>query len=328
VCQHFLLSAAARSLSIATVARMSEQEAETTFLNIRWAETAGKPVCPHCECPTVYECRRPNGAPRWRCKACRADFSVTSGTLFAFHKLPLRTYLTAIVIFCNEVKGKSALALSRDLDVQYKTAFVLAHKMREAMASEIKGAKLGGIGKTAEVDGAYFGGYVKPANHVENRVDRRLAMNQTGKRKVVVVIRERDGRTVPAVFKSEAASVAFIKDRVEKGTTIQADDATSWNRLEGRFPMKRIDHQLAYSADGACTNGAEEFFSRLRRGEIGHHHHIAGAYLGRYAQEAAWREDRRRTSNGDQVRTVSRLAMSNPPSVDFCGYWQRSMQRK
>ena len=66
--------------------------------------------------------------------ACRADFSLTSGTLFAFHKLPIRTYLAAIVIFVNEVKGKSALALSRDLDVQYKTAFVLAHKLREAMA--------------------------------------------------------------------------------------------------------------------------------------------------------------------------------------------------
>ncbi len=67
------------------------------------------------------------------------DFTVTSGTLFAFHKLPLRMYLAAIAIFCNEVKGKSMLALSRDLGVQYKTAFVLAHKMREAMAAEIQG---------------------------------------------------------------------------------------------------------------------------------------------------------------------------------------------
>jgi hypothetical protein len=64
--------------------------------------------------------------------------------LFAFHKMPLRNYLAAIAIFCNEVKGKSALALSRDLDVQYKTAFVLAHKLREAMASEMKGNWLAG----------------------------------------------------------------------------------------------------------------------------------------------------------------------------------------
>src|ERR1700691_129338 len=60
-------------------------------------------------------------------------------------------YLAAIAIFCNEVKGKSALALSRDLDVQYKTAFVLAHKLRETMATELRGMKLGGTGRTVEV---------------------------------------------------------------------------------------------------------------------------------------------------------------------------------
>ena len=67
--------------------------------------------------------------------------------------MPLRSYLLAIAIFCNEVKGKSMLALSRDLGTQYKTAFVLAHKMREAMAAESKGAHVGGPGRKAEVDG-------------------------------------------------------------------------------------------------------------------------------------------------------------------------------
>ncbi len=322
--QHFLLSSRARSLNLASVARMSEKDAETMFAAIRWAETNGEPVCPHCECRTVYDCRRPNGAPRWRCKACRKDFTLTSGTLFAFHKLELRTYLLAIAIFCNEVKGKNALALSRDLGVQYKTAYVMAHKLREAMASEIKGAQVGGEGKTVEIDGGYFGGYVKPANHVENRRDRRLVKNQNGKRKVVVVIRERDGKTVPAVFNSEAASLAFIRSRVAKGTTIQADEANGWDALAAKYGMKRINHQLSYSDDGACTNNAEEFFSRMRRAEIGHHHHIAGAYLARYAQEAAWRENNKRSSNGDQVGAVAFLAAHNKPSVDFCGYWQRS----
>ena len=135
--QHFLLSAKARTLSLSAVLRMTDQEAEDAFRSVRW--TDGKATCPHCECPTVYECRRPSGALRFRCKACRKDFSITSGTLFAFHKMPLRNYLAAIAIFCNEVKGKSALALSRDLDCQYKTAFVLAHKLREAMATELQG---------------------------------------------------------------------------------------------------------------------------------------------------------------------------------------------
>ncbi len=87
--------------------------------------------------------------------------------------------------------------------------------------------------------------------------------------------------------------------------------------------MKRINHQESYSYDGACTNWAEEFFSRLRRAEIGHYHHIAGAYLVRYAQESSWREDHRSVSNGEQANNVVSLAMKRKPSVDFSGYWQR-----
>ena len=321
--QHFLLSKEARTLTLASVARMSDGEAETVFRTVRW--TDGKAICPHCECPTVYECRRPSGSLRFRCKACRKDFSITSGTIFAFHKMPLRNYLAATAIFCNEVKGKSALALSRDLCVQYKTAFVLAHKLREAMASELKGMQVGGADRTVEVDGGYFGGYVKPANHKESRRDRRLAKNQNGKRQVVVVMRERDGRTLPAVFRSESAALSFITGRVLPGTSLMADEAASWNDLHGRFGVSRIDHSKLYSdGSGVYTNGAEEFFSRMRRAEIGHHHHIAGTYLVRYAQEAAFREDHRRQDNGGQVRTVSTLAMHAATSVDWCGYWQRA----
>ena len=88
--------------------------------------------------------------------------------------------------------------------------------------------------------------------------------------------------------------------------------------------MKRINHQEAYSLDGACTNQAEEYFSRLRRAEIGHHHHIAGAYLLRYAQEAAWREDNRRVSNGEQFLMTGRAALAHPVSRVWTGYWQRA----
>jgi transposase-like protein len=153
---------------------MSETEAEAMFKLIRWPETDGQPVCPHCGGLDAYETRRPSGALRFRCKACGKDFSITSGTLFASHKLPLKGYLAAVAIFCNEVKGKSMLALSRDMGLTYKAAFVLAHKLREAMAEEIKGRKIGGNGKVAEIDGAYFGGYVKPYNLRIDRVDRRM----------------------------------------------------------------------------------------------------------------------------------------------------------
>jgi transposase-like protein len=324
--QHFLLSAKARTLSLASVVRMTDEEAETFFRDLRWQD--GKTICPHCSCPIVYECRRPSGALRFRCKACRKDFSITSGTLFASHKLPLRTYLLATVIFVNEVKGKAALALSRDLDCQYKTAFVLAHKLREAMASELKGMHVGGEGETVEIDGGYFGGYVKPANAKENRRDRRYRENRSGKRQVVVVARERGGRTVVNVFKSEAASLPFIADRVAPGTKVMADEAPSWNALHGRFDVSRIDHGQLYSTEsGVYTNGAEGFFSRLRRAENGHHHHIAGPYLIRYAQESAWREDHRRVDNGAHAKAVTALALACKPSVDFCGYWQRAQKK-
>jgi hypothetical protein len=292
--QHFLESKAARTLSLAQVFRMSDEEAEVFFKKIRWHETGGEPHCPKCGVLKPYEFRRKTGALRFECRGCRAEFSITSGTIFASHKLPLRTYLAAIAIFVNEVKGKSALAISRDLGVGYKSCWVLLHKLRESISGELKDRIIGGKDKVAEVDGGHFGGYVKPANLAENRRDRRLKQNQTGKRQVVVIVRERGGNTLPAVFKSESHAGTFIRSRVAKGTILNADEAGAWDHLHDRFEVLRINHEQAYSLDGACTNMAESFFSRMRRSEIGHHHHIAGPYLLRYVQESSWREDHRR----------------------------------
>jgi hypothetical protein len=165
--------------------------------------------------------------------------------------------------------------------------------MREAMATEVRTQPIGGEGKRAEIDGGYFGGYLKPANRRENRRNRRLRQYQSGKRKVVVVIRERDGKTLPGVFASEVAALNFIRTRIARGTEVYADEAGAWNALHGRFTMHRINHQEAYSlGDGIHSNNAE--VSRMRRAEIGHHHHLAGPYLIRFAQEASWREDHRR----------------------------------
>ena len=128
------------------------------------------------------------------------------------------------------------------------------------------------------------------------------------------------------VFRSEGSALSWIKSKVANGTVVNADEAPAWNDLHARYEMKRINHQEAYSENGACTNWAESYFSRLRRAELGHHHHIAGPYLLRYAQEASWREDNRREANGDQVRQVAHLALSRKPSVDFSGYWQRHVK--
>src|SRR5438270_12509854 len=190
--QHFLLSAAARTLSVSAIARMPDEEALAKFIEIRWSDNGGQPYCPRCGCLNViaYRCR-----PIWRCKECRRQFSTTSGTLFHSRKLPPRDYLLAIAIFANGAKGHSALQLSRDLDCQYKTAFVLAHKLREAMGSEVHNPDQPELSGEVQIDGAYFGGHVKPENRKADRKDRRLAEEQTGKRQVVVVAREVMGHT-------------------------------------------------------------------------------------------------------------------------------------
>jgi hypothetical protein len=107
------------------------------------------------------------------------------------------------------------------------------------------------------------------------------------------------------------------------GGTVHADEATSWDALHARFKTRRINHSVSFSDDGACTNRAESFFSRLRRAEMGQHHHISGPYLRFYAGEMAWREDARRIDNGTQYSRAGRCALGHPVSQNWCGYWQR-----
>jgi len=316
--QHFLLSAGARTLSLKAVFKMGEDAAYDAFRMMRWPETDGEAVCPSCGCTESYSI---TSRRRFKCVGCHHQYSVTSGTIFASRKLSFTDLLAAIVIFVNGAKGVSALQVSRDLDVQYKTAFVLSHKLREAMALEAKGRMLDGV---VEVDGAYFGGYVKPANYKEARVDRRLVAHQTGKRQSVVVVRERGGDTNTFVGKSEAIGVAAVRNCVDADAVIHADEASHWDALHGRNVAKRINHSVCYSDGSACTNQAESFFSRLRRAEIGVHHHIAGPYLNAYAGEMAWREDNRREANGTQAGMVVRSAMVSPVSRQWKGYWQRA----
>ena len=91
----------------------------------------------------------------------------------------------------------------------------------------------------------------------------------------------------------------------------------------GKFETHRINHTVEYSNGIACTNQAESFFSRLRRMEVGTHHHIAGPYLAAYAGEASWREDNRRVDNGAQAMMVGNAAMASRQSRKWAGYWQR-----
>ena len=314
---HFLLSAKARTLSLKSIMGMTDDQAHARFEAIRFADNGGAAFCPRCECTAVYT----YAARRiWKCKACSHQFSVTSGTIFASRKLPIRDYLAAIAIFVNAVKGISALQLGRDLDVQYKTAFVMAHKIREAIAAGQIAGLLSGV---VEVDGAYFGGHAKQENVKAERKDRRLTAEQTGKRQVVVVLREREGRTFPVVVAKESLGAALVRKFVTPGTVLHADEAAGWDGLHAHYEVRRINHSVAFSRDGACTNQAESFFSRLRRAEMGQHHHISGKYLGFYATEMAWREDHRRVANGSLHEMAASVSLAHPVSRIWAGYWQR-----
>ena len=316
--QHFLLSAKARTISLKAVYQMGEDKAYAVFRVLRWPETEGEAVCPRCGCCDAYDIptRR-----KFQCKACGHQYSVTSGTIFAGRKLAFTDLLAAIVLFVNGAKGVSALQVSRDLCVQYKTAYVLCHKLREAMAKEQAGITLNGI---VEIDGAYFGGYVKPENHKDDRKDLRLTANRSGKRQCVVIMRERKGRSLPFVVASEGDAVPLVRDNVGTLATIHADEGTGWDALHAGWDTHRVNHSVRYYDEGVCTNQAESYFSRLRRMEVGTHHHIAGKYLYAYAGEAAWREDHRRNSNGGQAMIVGHAAMASKVSRQWKGYWQRA----
>ncbi len=319
--QHFLLSAAARTLKIKDIFKMGEQKAWEQFVAIRFANNNGEAYCPACGCTDPYfiTTRR-----KWKCRACSKQFSVTSGTIFASRKLDFTDILAAIAIFVNAAKGISALQMARDLDVQHKTAFVMCHKLREAMALEAGDMTLSG---DVEIDGCYVGGHVRPENRKEDRKDRRRSENLDPDRRVVVALRERggDNRTMTFVETSEGAGVGRAVDNVAPGSTLHADEASHWDALHGYFRTTRINHSEMYSDEvsGACTNQAESFFSRLRKMVGGQHHHVSPQHLGQYATHSAWIEDNRRTDNKALWEKLTGAALAAPVSRQWAGYWQR-----
>lgn len=233
--QHFLLSAAARTLSLKTIYAEGEEAAYRRFCGLRWPETQGRPICPRCSSLGAYElaARR-----RFKCKACHHQFSATSGTIFASRKLAFVHLLGAIAVLVNGAKGVSALQLSRCTGLSYKTAFVLAHKIREALARETEGLVLEG---TVEIDGAYVGGHVRQGNARTDRVDRRLREHRAGGRRSVVALRQRDGRTMTCVVQNEAEGVRFARSNVAAGSKIVADETPHWDLLSEAFDLERVN---------------------------------------------------------------------------------------
>ena len=324
--QHFLLSAQARTLSVLKVMQMTDAEAFMVFKELRWG--AGEEVaCPCCGVIGKHAFRRDR--KQWRCVDCGHTFSITSGTIFANHKLPLRTYLAAIAVYTNAVKGISALQMSRDLGVQYKTAFVLAHKIRESLMEQRDDAPLSG---EVHMDGAYVNGYIRPKNKKEDRIDRRLAVNQRPDKRCVFVMRQKSQelaagavKTLTFVLKSEnQIDVGNLADAyLTRSSKICADESNAYDALHAKFETRRVNHSVEYRApDGTTNNQAESYFSRFRRMQYGQCHKLGNLYLANYANEAAYREDTRRWANGTIFRDITGKCAHTKTSCNWCGYWQ------
>ena len=330
---HFLLSAKARTLSSLQVANMTENEATSLFKYLRWGERDEDMVCPHCGVmhkPYFIKTRR-----LWKCAHCRSFFSVTSGTIFAYHKLPLKTYLYVISMYTNSVKGISSLQMAREITCQHKTAFVLLGKIREALMNARDDTPLEG---DIHMDGAYACGSIRPENRKEDRVDRRLAENQNPGKRCILVMRQ--NYTAEEVMRIGAAgakrSLTFIiksenqKDigklapqYIAKGSVISTDESEAYDKLHAKYKVKRVNHSVEYrSADGTTNNQAESFFSRFRRMQVGQIHKVTPKYLGDYANEIAFREDSRRWPNGAIFKTIAGNCAHSGVSRDWCGYWQ------
>ncbi len=315
---HFALTKKSRDFTLADLPK-TEDEAFQFWLKLRYPPE-GSPHCDRDECvahrPPAYfiKTRR-----IFKCQRCGNQFSVTTNTAFERRKLSFLKIINALYLFATERNGVPAVRLTKRLGVTYMTAFVLSHKMREAMEAQQANQILN---TPVEVDGQYFGGYVKPANEKANRIDRRVARALSGRVKVVVCARERKrhGRTLTRVFASEGQSIPWLRQCIAPKSRVHTDDANHWKFLQGYFDHRVVRHKQHYSGGpGQNTNRVESNFAGLRRMEK-NYKHISG-HLAPYAAEGAWREDTRRLSDRKLVEELARNLISTGPSIRWKRYW-------
>ncbi|MGD9788041.1 MAG: transposase, partial [Sulfuricellaceae bacterium] len=191
------------------------------------------------------------------------------------------------------------------------------------------------------MDGDYVNGHIRPKNKKAERIDRRLAKHQKPTKRCVFVMRqkceeladERSGanKTLTFVIRNEnQADVMHLAGRfVTQGSTICADESNAYDLLHAKYDTRRVNHQQEYRADDGTTNNlAESYFSRFRRMQYGQVHKFGNLYLANYANEAAYREDTRRWSNGQIFRDIVKKCARTRTHHDWCGYWQGNKRQQ
>jgi transposase-like protein len=273
----------------------SERKARKLFEAMRWP--GGKPICPHCGFDEIYkltskkESKTKLRAGVYCCAACRKPFSATVGTVFESSHVPISKILMAIFILCSSKKSVSALQLSRMLKTTYRTAWFLAHRIRHAMATDLKTAKP--LQNTVEADETYCKNFTGEA-----------------RRAIVALIVERNGESRTRVIPSVTAKTVgkFLNECASKDATVNTDEHPSYKMaLKGQSRHQRVNHSkyeyARHNPDGTVShvNTCESWFSLMKRSVFGAWHCISPEHLPKYASELEYRWNTRTVSDGARM---------------------------
>jgi transposase-like protein len=272
------------SKSMFNAAHFQSPEAAREYLEgLRWG---GERVCPHCGTVNESFATKKPGVYRCRSKECRRDFSVTTKNVMASSHIKLNVWLQAFFLMASSKKGVSAHQLHCSLGVTYKTAWFLAHRIREAMLSGGLLPPMGGAGKVVESDETYIGRQDGAPKH------RRSFQN------IVVTLVERGGSA--RSFHVDSVSVAYIgsiiRKNVDRESRLHTDEMPSY-KVIGRdlgVEHETVNHSREEYARGDVTaNTVEGYYSIFKRGMKGIYQHCSEKHLHRYLSEFDFRYSHR-----------------------------------